>query len=101
MLLVKIYDAQGRYDEIVTLLNSEHLGLNSRIVQGDWLFVTSKLDTLEKAGHWEEATSFARQLLALPDESPEQSNDMSYREKDDWKVWSLLLTATAKLNKTE
>lgn len=100
-MLIKIYDAQGRHDEIITLLNSNHLGVNSRIVQGDWSFVSSKLDTLEKARYWDKALAFARELLTISDEPSSESNDMNYREKDDWKVWSLLLTATEKLDKTE
>ena len=82
------------------LLNSEHLGVTSRIVQNDWSFVTAKLDALERAEQWEEALAYARELLTLPDDA-NAAADMKYREKDDWKVWSLLLTATEKLGKEE
>ncbi|KAL1958769.1 hypothetical protein VTO42DRAFT_3888 [Malbranchea cinnamomea] len=100
LLLTRIFDTQRRYDEVVKILNSENLGVSSRIVQGDWSFVTTKLDALEKAGYWEEALAYTRELLKLPDDVA-NAKDMSYREKDDWKVWNLLLTATRKLEKEE
>jgi N-terminal acetyltransferase B complex non-catalytic subunit len=98
LLLTKIYESQGRYDEIVALLNSENLGINSRIVQSDWSFVTTKLDALERVGNWQEALSFAQELLHLADDVPDGTGGMNNREKDDWKVWNLLLTAARQLD---
>ena len=100
LLLTRIFATQSRYDEIVKLLNSEHLGVSSRLVQNDWSFVTTKLDALEKTEQWEEGLAYARELLGLPDD-PDAAADMKYREKDDWKVWGLLLTAAKKLGKAE
>ena len=57
---------------------------------------------LEKLGRWEEGLEFARELLALPDSSSSDAKAAaSVEEKDDWKVWSLLLDATERLEKTE
>ena len=100
LLLTRIFATQGRYDDIVKLLNSKHLGVTSRLVQNDWSFVTTKLDGLEKAEQWEEALAYARELLTLPADT-NAAADMKYREKDDWKVWNLLLTAAQKLGKAE
>ncbi|WEW61277.1 hypothetical protein PRK78_006767 [Emydomyces testavorans] len=101
-LMIKIYGQQGRYDDIVNLLNSQHLGVNSRIAQNDWSFVTTKLATLGKAGLWEQGLSFAKELLSLPDELGDgEKIPASYEEKDDWQVWDLLLTAAEKLHRDE
>lgn len=100
LLLTRIFAAQGRDDEIVKLLNSEHLGVTSRIVQNEWSFVTAKLEALEKAELWEEALVYTRELLSLPDDASSAA-DMKYREMDDWKVWNLLLATTQKLDNAE
>ncbi|PGH30405.1 hypothetical protein GX50_06841 [[Emmonsia] crescens] len=100
-LLIKIFDAQGRHEEIVSLLNSKHLGIESRIAQNDWSFVSAKIANLENAGLWDEALSFTRELLALPDDLVNGSTTAAAQEKDDWRVWSLLLAAAEKLGKKE
>lgn len=101
-LLVKIYEAQNRHDELLDILNSENLGISSRIAQNDWSFVRTKMLILEKLDQWEEALKLARELLALPDGSSDDAKAAaSVEERDDWKVWSLLLAATENLGKTE
>ncbi|OAT05409.1 cytoskeleton organization protein [Blastomyces gilchristii SLH14081] len=100
-LLIKILETQGRHEEIVSLLNSKHLGIESRIAQKDWAFVSAKIVGLENAGLWDEAISFTRELLALPDDLTNGSTTAAVQEKDDWQVWSLLLAATKKLGKKE
>ncbi|PGH07686.1 hypothetical protein GX51_01695 [Blastomyces parvus] len=100
-LLIKILEAQGRHEEIVSLLNSKHLGIESRIAQNDWSFISAKIVGLENAGLWDEALSFTRELLALPDNLINGSTTAAVQEKDDWQVWSLLLAATKKSGKEE
>lgn len=100
-LLIRIFESQDRYGEVVTLLNTENLGVESRIAQNDWSFVRAKISNLEKAGLWEEGISFTRELLSLPDEAEENGNAKGIQEKDDWCVWKLLLSATEKLGNPE
>ena len=100
-LLIKIFDTQERYDEIVSLLNSENLGIRSRIAQSEWTFVGVKLDNLEKAGLWEDALTSTRELLTLPYDDTNGTSMASLQEKDDWRVWRLLLTATERVGKSE
>ncbi|KAK2753596.1 hypothetical protein FQN54_007373 [Arachnomyces sp. PD_36] len=100
-LLIKIFEFQDRYGEVVTLLNSGNMGVDSRIAQGDWSFVRAKASNLEKAGLFEEGVSYARELLSLPDETGENGNTAGIQERDDWCVWKLLLSATEKLGKPE
>lgn len=96
LLLVKIFESQGCYAEALRILDSEHLGIGSRIAQNDWSFVRAKLLTLEKAEKWNESLTFARALLARPDDDTAAKD--SILETDDWAVWKLFVSATKKIN---
>ncbi|KAL4944916.1 hypothetical protein BDV06DRAFT_186114 [Aspergillus oleicola] len=98
LLLVKIYESQGKHAEIVKVLDSENLGLKSKMVQNDWSFVGEKLSSLEKAGMWTEGLSYTKELLAIPTTEEEKK---AIQERDDWAVWHLLVTATQEINNTE
>ncbi|KAL2867944.1 MDM20/NAA25 family protein [Aspergillus lucknowensis] len=98
LLLVKIYESQGRHAEIVRILDSENVGIKSRIVQNDWSLIGVKLSSLEKAEMWAEGLTYAKELLAIPSTEEEKK---AIKERDDWAVWHLLLTATQKLNSPE
>ncbi|KAI9368067.1 N-acetyltransferase B complex non catalytic subunit-domain-containing protein [Aspergillus egyptiacus] len=98
LLLVKIYESQGRHAEIVKILDSKNLGIKSRMIQNDWSFIGVKLSSLEKAEMWAEGLSYARELLAIPSTEEEKK---AIQEHDDWAVWNLLLTATQKLGSAE
>ncbi|KAL1965647.1 hypothetical protein VTN77DRAFT_5324 [Rasamsonia byssochlamydoides] len=95
-LLIKIFESQGRNEEIVKILDSENLGIKSRIVQNDWFFVRAKLLNLEKAGLWTDGLGFARDLLTIPDD--EEAAKAALKERDDWGVWELLVSATKKID---
>ncbi|KAL2833431.1 N-acetyltransferase B complex non catalytic subunit-domain-containing protein [Aspergillus cavernicola] len=98
LLLVKIYESQGRHAEIVKILDSENLGIKSNIIQNDWSFIGVKLSSLERAEMWTEGLSYTRELLAIPSIEQEKK---AIQERDDWAVWHLLLIATQKINSTE
>lgn len=98
LLLVKILETQDRNPEIVKLLDSENLGLNSQIVQNDWTFVGTKVDGLEKAGMWTEGLAYAKSLLAIPTDENERK---ALQERDDWAVWNLLVASVRNLNNAE
>jgi N-terminal acetyltransferase B complex non-catalytic subunit len=95
LLLIKIFESQGRHDEIVKILDSENLGLSSRVVQNDWSFVGVKLSSLEKGEMWTQGLSYAKSLLAIPGNEEERK---SLQERDDWAVWKLLLNSTRNIN---
>ncbi|KAL4906508.1 hypothetical protein BDW74DRAFT_133702 [Aspergillus multicolor] len=98
LLLVKIFESQGKHAEIVKTLDSDNLGIKSRIVQNDWSFIGVKLTSLEKAEMWTEGLSYAKELLAIPSTEEEKK---AIQERDDWAVWHLLVTATQKSNNVE
>ena len=98
MLLVRIFESQGRHAEIIKILDSDNLGINSRIIQNDWSFVGVKLSNLEKAKMWTEGLLYAKELLAIPSSEEERK---AIQERDDWAVWHLLVTATQKIDTAE
>lgn len=98
LLLTQILESQDRFSEIAKILDSENLGISSRIVQNDWSFVTIKLKSLEKAGMWTEGLSYAKSLLAIPNNEDERK---ALQERDDWSVWSLLVTSARNTNSLE
>ncbi|KAJ5673827.1 hypothetical protein N7462_009266 [Penicillium macrosclerotiorum] len=91
LLLIKIYEAQGRFDEVVKTLDSENLGLSSRIVQNDTAFLGFKASNLGAGKMWEEAISFVKSLYTVPDNEEKRK---ALREIDDWNIWNLLVEAT-------
>lgn len=98
MLLVKIFEHQGCYGEVVKILDSENLGLDSRVVQNEWSFVGTKLFNLEKAQMWTEALAYTRSLLAIPTNESERK---ALQERDDWAVWQILIAAARNINTKE
>ncbi|KAE8351475.1 N-acetyltransferase B complex non catalytic subunit-domain-containing protein [Aspergillus coremiiformis] len=98
LLLVKIFESQGRHDEIVKILDSENLGLSSRIIQHDWSFVGVKLSSLEKAEMWTQGLCYARDLLGIHNNEEERK---TLQERDDWAVWKLLVISTRNINSQE
>lgn len=98
LLLVKIFESQGRHAEIVKILDSENLGITSRVVQNDWTFVGAKLANLEKAQMWTEGLSYTKGLLAIPTNDKERK---ALQERDDWAVWSVLVNSARNLDSPE
>jgi N-terminal acetyltransferase B complex non-catalytic subunit len=99
LLLIKIFESQGRNEEIVKILDKESLGIKSRIVQNDWFFIRAKVLNLEKAGLWTDGLGFAQELLTVPGD--DEAAKAALQERDDWGVWELLLSATKKINNAE
>lgn len=99
LLLVKIFQSQGRNDEILKTLDSENLGLKSRIVQNDWFFIREKFLCLERAEKWADGIQYAKELLSMPDD--DEAAKSLLKERDDWGVWTLLLNSTKKIDDKE
>lgn len=98
LLLVTILESQERHAEIVKLLDSETVGLNSRILQDKLHFLGKKLESIEKAQMWDEGLAYARSLLTLPDG---EGGLKALQERDDWAMWTMLGAATRHLNTVE
>lgn len=89
-LLVKIFESQSQHAEIVKILDSETLGLKSRIVRRDKNFLICKATALASAGLWEEGLAFVKDLYTVNEDGKIKKN---LREVDDWGIWSLLVEA--------
>ncbi|PYI06608.1 hypothetical protein BO78DRAFT_343164 [Aspergillus sclerotiicarbonarius CBS 121057] len=98
LLLIKVFESQGRHAEIVKVLDSENLGISSRVIQNDWSFVGDKLSNLEKAQMWTEGLAYTKELLAIPTNEVERK---ALQERDDWAVWHLLIAATKQINSSD
>ncbi|GJP87757.1 cytoskeleton organization protein [Aspergillus niger] len=98
LLLIKIFESQERHAEIVKILDSENLGISSRVIQNDWSFIGEKLSSLEKAQMWTDGLAYTKALLAIPTNEAEQK---ALQERDDWAVWHLLIAATKNINTSE
>lgn len=98
LLLVRIFQSQGRHAEIVKILSSPNLGTGSRIVRNDWSLVRARLIALEGAELWTEGLAYTRELLALPSNATERK---ALQERDDWTVWKLLITAVKNIDGAE
>ncbi|KAF9884168.1 hypothetical protein FE257_002226 [Aspergillus nanangensis] len=98
LLLIKIFESQERHAEILKILDSENLGLSSRVIQNDWTFVGVKVSSLEKAESWTEGLAYARSLLSIPSNDEERK---ALQERDDWVVWSLLVKAARGIDTPE
>ncbi|CEJ59380.1 hypothetical protein PMG11_08005 [Penicillium brasilianum] len=94
-LLIRIYENQGRNSEVVKILDSENLGLKSRIVQNDSAFLGYKAFNLGVSKMWAEGISFVRDLYTVPDDKEKLK---ALRELDDWSIWNLLVQATEHTN---
>lgn len=98
LLLVRILESQGRHSEITKVLDSENLGLSSRIAQNDWTLVGVKLHSLQKAEMWKEGLSYTKALLAIPKDENERK---ALQERDDWAIWGLLVASVRNINTPE
>lgn len=94
-LLYKIFYTQGRHAEAVKILDSENVGISSRILKNDMTFVLCKVESLTSAELWEDSLSYAKSLLTVSDNEEEQNSLQQY---DDWEVWQLLTNATRHIN---
>ena len=88
-MLIKIFESQNQHAEIVKILDSENLGLKSRIIRNDKSFLISKATALASAGLWEEGLAFAKDLYTVSEGMVKKK----LRELDDWGIWSLLVEA--------
>jgi N-terminal acetyltransferase B complex non-catalytic subunit len=92
--LLRIYESQNRSAEAVQVLDSENTGLNSRIVNNDRSFMLAKVQYLGVSGLWKEGYSYVKGLLTVPED---EEGRKSLRERDDWKIWNLLIAAARSL----
>lgn len=92
--LLRILEAQKRSAEVVQVLETENTGLGSRLVNNDRVFMLAKVQNLGVAGLWKEGYSYVKSLLAVPED---EEGRKALKERDDWKIWNLLIAAVRSL----
>lgn len=95
MLLVKIFESQQRFDEVVKILGSDNVGISSRILQNDKTFLASKAKSLEAGKLWDDAITFVKELYTVPDDEEKRK---ALPELDDWVIWNLLVEAVKNID---
>ena len=106
LLLIKVYDLQGKHEEALAVLDRPATSIHSQIGGHSWELVRSRIDLLHTLYLWKDEWQFCWELLqdARPDVLRNSSRTpySSFGEiGDDWKVWSGLIEATARLDSTE
>lgn len=75
------------------ILDSDNLGIHSRIVRGDSTFIGLKISSYLGAGNmWDAAFNFVQSLLTVPSD---ERGRKELLELDDWNLWNLLYEATS------
>ena len=95
LLLVKIFESQQRFDEVVKILGSDNVGISSRILQNDKTFLSSKAKNLEAGKLWDDAITFVKELYTVPDDEEKRK---ALPELDDWIIWNLLVEAVKNID---
>lgn len=99
LLLLRVYQSQGRFQEALDVLDDDRAGIFSRIGNKSWQLVRHKVELLELNGQWQELWQFCRKVLsgshpkALFPKST-STNSAFGRMGDDWAIWSRLIIAT-------
>ncbi|KAJ5725716.1 uncharacterized protein N7483_007073 [Penicillium malachiteum] len=86
LLLIKIFESQGRSAEIVKILNSQNVGISSPICQNDAHFKSLMAHHLGAANLWEEAITFVKEDYKI-DENGRKDPE------DNFVIWELLIKA--------
>ena len=98
-LLVYVYQKQGHREELLSILDNERIGINSRIGFGDSQFVQAKISILEERQMWPELQAFCQSLLQDVISSYEKTcadgsiSTLPREPKDDWSVFAAFIHA--------
>ena len=102
-ILLAIFRKQGNNSEALKILESENLGISSRVAKGDWSLVRKKLEILEEEQLWQDEWTFCKKMLedALPEQTDEVdglASQIVNAQGDDWRVWQGLVRSSRQLN---
>ncbi|KAL8999299.1 MAG: hypothetical protein Q9169_001844 [Polycauliona sp. 2 TL-2023] len=96
--LLDIYESQGKYEEAVSILESDRTGIRSSIGKRSWKLVTSKIRLLGSARRWLDQFKFCSELLE--DASPINDKPSVHgfgKLGNDGYVWNALVNAAMTL----
>ena len=106
LLLVRIYRAQGRYSEAITIVRSSRTGIESSLGRNSWELIRQLIELLELSHQWEVLWKLCQQLLIdARDDSTERQFRLAHypfgKLGDDWKVWQALVAASSNIGTQE
>jgi hypothetical protein len=90
-LVTLVLAQNGQYEEVVQVLESKNLGIDSSIAKGDWVLISRYLEALKKLGHFEKISQTCQRILA----------EGSGFHGDDWIIWQSLNQAAHELDDEE
>lgn len=100
---MQIYRKQGRFTELLSVLENPHVGIESEVAKNDFEFIRIKLETLRQEEKWTELWHYCIGLLrkayqALGNEVSNGITPPFVSWASDWALWKALLDATEALN---
>ncbi|KAL8674694.1 MAG: hypothetical protein Q9168_000926 [Polycauliona sp. 1 TL-2023] len=98
VFLLDIYESQGKYEEAISILESDRTGITSSIGKRSWKLVTSKIRLLGSAQRWLDQFKFCSELLE--DASPvndKPSIQGCGKLGNDGYVWNALIDSALAL----
>lgn len=104
-LLLRVYQAQGRYAEAISVLKDKEYGMSGQSSRNIWECARQLMDLLELDGQWTELLALCRLILNnARDHRRGPSGSLQYglgKLGNDWKTWQMLVRANNSANTLE
>ncbi|TLD39226.1 Tetratricopeptide-like helical [Venturia nashicola] len=101
-LVAEIYRKQGFDEELLGILNSDDIGIESSVGKNDVEFIRAKIDILKRLERWEELASLCASSLDKLCQQQEQTTSAaediptSLAWADDWYIWENAIVSRSK-----
>ncbi|RDI80028.1 hypothetical protein Vi05172_g10050 [Venturia inaequalis] len=102
-LVAEIYRKQGFDEELLGILDSDDIGIESSVGKNDVEFVRVKIDILKRLKRWDDLASLCTSSLDKLCQQQEQKTSAaediptSLAWADDWYIWENMITSKSKL----
>jgi N-terminal acetyltransferase B complex non-catalytic subunit len=106
-LVTQIYHQQNYDNELLTILDSPEIGIDSEVGKNDVEFIRAKIEALLKLEKWEDLTTMCfsnlEKLCSHREEHPStiEATPGNIAWADDWFVWRTLVNASTHTSKSE
>jgi N-terminal acetyltransferase B complex non-catalytic subunit len=106
-LVTQIYHQQNYNDELLSILNSPEIGIDSDVGKNDVEFIRAKVEILLKQDKWDDLTALCfsnlEKLCSHREEHPSalEATPGNIAWADDWYIWRALVNASTHISKSE
>lgn len=106
-LIAEIYRKQGFDEQLLGILNSDEIGIESSVGKNDIEFIRVKIDILKKLERWGELASLCTSSLDKLCQQQEQTTaaaediPTSLAWADDWYIWENMIVSKSKLGQAD